>query len=246
MFLSSIGSVNTLTAEDIADSVFCRTTDKPEFIANNKLTLNANIELPQFVGEDIAPWHKDINAQLLEIKSKWTEDFVEELKFHNFKDFEKYTCELEIKSEVLLNTPRIFSCIIRIFAYQHSANGCQRHVEAKNFLCENGRAKLLKLEDVARKEKIEKILSLAVRKIANDNKIKTLNNAYTESDFIADAKEQDSITNEVQFAMTSNSIVIIFPAYTIAAGAEGVLSCELKYKDIENLLVEEIIRQAKY
>lgn len=235
--LSLMGVTNAEATENGKFS-FCDISNRPQFVSARKFVLNSDIKLFQFAGENLTTSQREINAQLMKIKDKWVADFADDLKFYfyDFEEFKEYICELEIKSDVLLNTPKIFSCINRIYAYHHGANGCQNHVEALNFLVENGHAKTIKLEDVVKDGKVAKLLSVTVDKIAILNKLDYLKNSFTEAYFAADAKEKKSITSQVQFALTPNSIVIIFPAYTIAAGCEGILSCELKYKDITELL----------
>lgn len=238
LLISMFAIASAQAEEKIGESIFCELSDRPQLANARKFVFNSDIELFQFRGENLAIWQKEINAQLMKIKDKWVADFADDLKFYfyDFEDFKEYVCELEIKSDVLLNTSKMFSCINRIYAYHHGANGCQNNVEALNFCIENGNAKLLKISDVVKESSISKILSLAVSRIAEKNKLDYLKNSFTEADFAADAKEKNSITSQVQFAMTSDSIVIIFPAYTIASACEGIFSCELKYKDITDLL----------
>ena len=93
-----------------------------------------------------------------------------------------------------------------------------------NYAIENGKIRKIKFAELF-KSKSDKIAFL--KKALSDIKKQTTG-LLIEIDTLSE-KDFEEIENQLQFVFTDNKIKIMFPPYTIACGACGVLKSEQNY-----------------
>ena len=193
-----------------------------------KFELFADVNLFQFTGENLTSAQLQLNKVLLDIREKIVSDFYDEIKIFFEPDFEEvrnYISGVALNCKVLQNTDKIFSCEIETEQYHHGANGCHSGVIGINFAIENGKIKEIKFADMF-KSKADKIAFL---KTALTDIKKRTPGLLIEIDTLSE-KDLEEIESQLQFVFTDNKIKIMFPPYTIACGACGILEAEQIYQ----------------
>ena len=193
-----------------------------------KFELFADVNLFQFTGENLTSAQLQLNKVLLDIREKVVSDFYDEIKIFFEPDFEEvrnYISGVALNCKVLQNTDKIFSCEIETEQYHHGANGCHSGVIGINFAIENGKIKEIKFADMF-KSKADKIAFL---KTALTDIKKRTPGLLIEIDTLSE-KDLEEIESQLQFVFTDNKIKIMFPPYTIACGACGILEAEQIYQ----------------
>ena len=192
-----------------------------------KFELFADVKLFQFTGENLTPAQIQLNKALLDIREKVVSDFYDEIKIFFEPDFEEvrnYISGVALNCKVVQNTDKIFSCEIETEQYHHGANGCHSGVIGVNYALENGKIWKIKFAELF-KSKSDKIAFL--KKALSDIKKRTTG-LLIEVDTLSE-KDLEEIESQLQFVFSDNKIKIMFPPYTIACGACGVLKSEQNY-----------------
>lgn len=192
-----------------------------------KFELFADVNLFQFTGENLTPAQIQLNKVLLDIREKIVSDFYDEIKIFFEPDFEEvrnYISGVALNCKVVQNTDKIFSCEIETEQYHYGANGCHSGVIGVNFAIENGKIKEIKFADMF-KSKADKIAFL---KTALTDIKKRTSGLLIEIDTLSE-KDLEEIEKQLQFVFSDNKLQIMFPPYTIACGACGVLKSEQNY-----------------
>ncbi len=189
-----------------------------------KFELFADVNLFQFTGENLTPAQIQLNKALLDIREKVVSDFYDEIKIFFEPDFEEvrnYISGVALNCKVVQNTDKIFSCEIETEQYHHGANGCHSGVIGVNYALENGKIRKIKFAELFQ-SKSDKIAFL--KKALSDIKKQTTG-LLIEIDTLSE-KDLEEIESQLQFVFSDNKIKIMFPPYTIACGACGVLKSE--------------------
>ncbi len=187
-----------------------------------KFCMTVDIDLFQFEGEVLLPYQRVINEDLNELKQSKLEEFKGSLSFFidNIQHYKKKFDELVIDSKVYKNDGEKFSVIVELYPYNHGASGCQTRLKSFNYKIENGEAKKLSLRDIVKSNGGEILLiKLAVEKV---------NKEFSDSLY--------ELVPEVEFAFQGDNLIIFFQPYSIACGADGVLSANLAFEEIKNFV----------
>lgn len=187
--------------------------------------LIADIDLFQFKGEKLTPAQQTINKALKDIRTNVLKDYYNEVEYffdEDLSEIKNYKSEVSIKSTIVQNTARIFSCEIETYQYHHGANGCHSNVIGINYLIDGDKIKKLKFADLFEsKNDYVEFLKRALDELRLKTKYKSIGSKELSGD------ELSEILNVIQFSIKKDTVKIIFPPYTIACGACGVLSIEL-------------------
>lgn len=190
-----------------------------------KYELIANIDVFQFKGDNLTPSQLAINRALKDTKTNILKDYYNEVEYffdEYLSDIKDYKSEVSIKSTVVQNNGKIFSCEIETYQYHHGANGCCSNIIGINYLICGDKIKRLKFTDLFEtKNECSKFLKRALNELKLKTKVESIDaDALSES-------ELNEILNVVQFSIKKDSLKIMFPPYTIACGAYGILTVEL-------------------
>lgn len=190
-----------------------------------KYELIADIDVFQFKGEKLTPAQQTINKALKDIKTNILKDYYNEVEYffdEDLSEIKNYKSEVSIKSTIVQNTARIFSCEIETYQYHHGANGCHSNIIGINYLIDGDKIKKLEFADLFEsKNECAEFLKKALDELRLKTKYKSISSKELSGD------EWNEILNVVQFSIKKDTVKIIFPPYTIACGACGVLSIEL-------------------
>lgn len=190
-----------------------------------KYELIADIDIFQFKGENLTPAQQAINKALKDIKTNILKDYYNEVEYffdEDFSEIKNYKSEVSIKSTIVQNTARIFSCEIETYQYHHGANGCHSNIIGINYLIDGDKIKKLKFADLFEsKNDCINFLKRALDELRLKTKYKSISSKELSGD------ELNEILNVVQFSIKKDTVKVIFPPYTVACGACGVLSIEL-------------------
>ena len=190
-----------------------------------KYELIADIDVFQFKGEKLTPAQQAINKVLKDIKTNILKDYYNEVEYffdEDLSEIKNYKSEVSIKSTVVQNNAEIFSCEIETYQYHHGANGCHSNVIGINYLIDGDKIKKLEFADLFEsKNECAEFLKKALDELRLKTKYKSIGSKELSGN------ELNEILNVVQFSIKKDSVKIIFPPYTIACGACGVLSIEL-------------------
>lgn len=193
---------------------------------NRKFELFSDIKLFQFEGKNLTSAQLQLNKVLLEIREKVIGDFYNEIKVFfdpNYSEIETYTCGVALKCNVVQNTDKIFSCRIDTTQYHYGANGCLSNVIGVNYTIKEGKIRKIEFAELFNSE-IEKFTflknTLAKLKILQDGKWVFMNTRELDDNDLLRFEKQ------LQFIVTEDKIKIMFPPYTIACGACGILETE--------------------
>ena len=190
-----------------------------------KYELIADIDIFQFKGENLTPAQQAINKALKDIKTNILKDYYNEVEYffdEDLSEIKNYKSEVSIKSTVIQNNAEIFSCEIETYQYHHGASGCHSNIVGINYLIYGDKIKKLNFADLFEsKNDCVKFLKKALDELRLKTKYKSIGSKELSGN------ELNEILNVVQFSIKKDSVKIIFPPYTIACGACGVLSIEL-------------------
>ena len=192
-----------------------------------KYELIADIDIFQFKSENLTPAQQAINKALKDIKTNILKDYYNEVEYffdEDLSEIKNYKSEVSVKSSVIQNNAKIFSCEIETYQYHHGANGCHSNIIGINYLIDGDKIKKLKFADLFESKKdCINFLKRALDELRLKTKYKSIGSEELSGD------ELNEILNVVQFSIKKDSVKIIFPPYTIACGACGVLSIELTF-----------------
>lgn len=192
-----------------------------------KYELIADIDIFQFKGENLTPAQLAINKELKDIRTNILKDYYNEVEYffdEGLSEIKNYKSEVSIKSSVIQNNAEIFSCEIETYQYHHGANGCHSNIIGINYLIDGDKIKKLKFADLFEsKNDCVKFLKKAIEELRLETKYKSIGSKEFSED------ELNEILNVVQFSIKKDTVKVIFPPYTIACGACGVLSIELTF-----------------
>ena len=201
------------------------TTEEMTPTNQRRYELIADIDLFQFKGENLTPAQQAINKALKDIKTNILKDYYNEVEYffdEDFSEIKNYKSEVSIKSTIVQNTARIFSCEIETYQYHHGANGCHSNIIGINYLIDGDKIKKLKFADLFEsKNDCINFLKRALDELRLKTKYKSISSKELSGD------ELNEILNVVQFSIKKDTVKVIFPPYTVACGACGVLSIEL-------------------
>lgn len=187
--------------------------------------LIADIDLFQFKGENLTPAQQTINKALKDIKTNILKDYYNEVEYffdEDLSEIKNYKSEVSVKSSVIQSNAEIFSCEIETYQYHHGANGCHSNIIGINYLIDGDKIKKLEFADLFEsKNECAEFLKKALDELRLKTKYKSISSKALSGD------EWNEILNVVQFSIKKDSVKIIFPPYTVACGACGVLSIEL-------------------
>ena len=190
-----------------------------------KYELIADIDIFQFKGENLTPSQLAINKELKDIRTNILKDYYNEVEYffdEGLSEIKNYKSEVSIKSTVIQNNAEIFSCEIETYQYHHGASGCHSNIVGINYLIYGDKIKKLNFADLFEsKNDCVKFLKKALDELRLKTKYKSIGSKELSGN------ELNEILNVVQFSIKKDSVKIIFPPYTIACGACGVLSVEL-------------------
>lgn len=192
-----------------------------------KYELSADIDIFQFKGENLTPAQLAINKELKDIRTNILKDYYNEVEYffdEGLSEIKNYKSEVSIKSTVIRNNAEIFSCEIETYQYHHGASGCHSNIVGINYLICGDKIKKLNFADLFEsKNDCVKFLKKAIEELRLKTKYKSISSKELSGD------ELNEILNVVQFSIKKDSVKIIFPPYTVACGACGVLSIELTF-----------------
>lgn len=190
-----------------------------------KYELIADIDIFQFKGENLTPAQQAINKALKDIKTNILKDYYNEVEYffdEDLSEIKNYKSEVSIKTTLVQNNAEIFSCEIETYQYHHGANGCHSNIIGINYLIDGDKIKKLKFADLFEsKNDCINFLKRALDELRLKTKYKSISSKELSGD------ELNEILNVVQFSIKKDTVKVIFPPYTIACGACGVLSIEL-------------------
>lgn len=192
-----------------------------------KYELIADIDIFQFKGENLTPSQLAINKELKDIRTNILKDYYNEVEYffdEGLSEIKNYKSEVSIKSTVIQNNAEIFSCEIETYQYHHGASGCHSNIVGINYLIYGDKIKKLNFADLFEsKNDCVKFLKKALDELRLKTKYKSIGSKELSGN------ELNEILNVVQFSIKKDSVKIIFPPYTVACGACGVLSIELTF-----------------
>ena len=116
-----------------------------------KYELIADIDIFQFKGENLTPAQQAINKALKDIKTNILKDYYNEVEYffdEDLSEIKNYKSEVSVKSSVIQNNAKIFSCEIETYQYHHGANGCHSNIIGINYLIDGDKIKKLKFADL--------------------------------------------------------------------------------------------------
>lgn len=190
-----------------------------------KYELIADIDVFQFKGEKLTPAQQTINKALKDIKTNILKDYYNEVEYffdEDLSEIKNYKSEVSIKTTLVQNNAEIFSCEIETYQYHHGANGCHSNIIGVNYLIDGDKIKKLEFADLFKsKNDCVEFLKRALDELRLKTKYKSIGSKELSGD------ELNEILNVIQFSIKKDTVKIIFPPYTIACGACGVLSIEL-------------------
>ena len=190
-----------------------------------KYELIADIDVFQFKGEKLTPAQQTINKALKDIKTNILKDYYNEVEYffdEALSEIKNYKSEVSIKTTLVQNNAEIFSCEIETYQYHHGANGCHSNIIGVNYLIDGDKIKKLEFANLFEsKNDCVEFLKRALDELRLKTKYKSIGSKELSRD------ELNEILNVIQFSIKKDTVKIIFPPYTIACGACGVLSIEL-------------------
>lgn len=190
-----------------------------------KYELIADIDIFQFKGENLTPAQLAINKALKDIRTNVLKDYYNEVEYffdEDISEIKNYKSEVSIKTTLVQNNAKIFSCEIETYQYHHGANGCHSNIIGINYLIDGDKIKKLEFADLFEsKNDYVEFLKRALDELRLKTKYKSISSKELSGD------ELNDILNVVQFSIKKDTVKIIFPPYTIACGACGILSIEL-------------------
>lgn len=190
-----------------------------------KYELIADIDVFQFKGENLTHAQLAINKELKDIRTNILKDYYNEVEYffdEGLSEIKNYKSEVSIKSTVIQNNAEIFSCEIETYQYHHGASGCHSNIVGINYLICGDKIKRLNFADLFEsKNDCINFLKRALDELRLETKYKSIGSKELSGD------EWNEILNVVQFSIKKDTVKVIFPPYTIACGACGVLSIEL-------------------
>lgn len=190
-----------------------------------KYELIADIDVFQFKGEKLTPAQQTINKALKDIKTNILKDYYNEVEYffdEDLSEIKNYKSEVSIKTTLVQNNAEIFSCEIETYQYHHGANGCHSNIIGVNYLIDGDKIKKLEFANLFEsKNDCVEFLKRALDELRLKTKYKSIGSKELSRD------ELNEILNVIQFSIKKDTVKIIFPPYTIACGACGVLSIEL-------------------
>ena len=190
-----------------------------------KYELIADIDVFQFKDENLTPSQLAINKELKDIRTNILKDYYNEVEYffdEGLSEIKNYKSEVSIKSTIVQNNAEIFSCEIETYQYHHGANGCHSNIIGVNYLIDGYKIKKLEFADLFEsKNDCVEFLKRALDELRLKTKYKSIGSKELSGD------ELNEILNVVQFSIKKDTVKVIFPPYTIACGACGVLSIEL-------------------
>ena len=190
-----------------------------------KYELIADIDVFQFKDENLTPSQLAINKELKDIRTNILKDYYNEVEYffdEGLSEIKNYKSEVSIKSTIVQNNAEIFSCEIETYQYHHGANGCHSNIIGVNYLIDGDKIKKLEFADLFEsKNDCVKFLKKAIDELRSE----TVHKSISAKEFSED--ELNEILKVVQFSIKKDTVKVIFPPYTIASGACGVLSIEL-------------------
>ncbi|MBQ6534192.1 MAG: DUF3298 domain-containing protein [Opitutales bacterium] len=191
-----------------------------------KFELLSDIDVFQFTGENLTPAQTEINEILLDLREAFVSQFYGETNiFFELEEVKNYLCRAYFKCSVVQNTEKIFSCLINTYLYHHGANGCHSGAIGVNYAIENDRIRKIEFAELFSSDAEKNAFlrrALAVIKSREGE-------LWVDPEKISDA-ELSSLETIVQFVLTKDKLTIMFPPYTIACGACGILTFEEPYQ----------------
>ncbi len=190
--------------------------------------------------EKITRARSDINSAISEIRENFVKDATENIKLFATSNIDIPVChnELYLSSSIATNSEKFFSMRIDILAYSHGENGCQSEVVCLNFAIDKNGAHRVNLFDIIKPEYKLQLMKTAVEKLRN--KIGT---TATDKLLNCELEKLESpknglraLSETLQFTVNKNGITIIFPPYSIACGALGILSAEIPFTEAMDML----------
>lgn len=201
------------------------TTEEMTPTNQRRYELIADIDIFQFKGEKLTPAQQTINKALKDIKTNILKDYYNEVEYffdEDLSEIKNYKSEVSIKTTLVQNNAEIFSCEIETYQYHHGANGCHSNIIGVNYLIDGDKIKKLEFADLFEsKNDCINFLKRALDELRLKTKYKSISSKELSGD------ELNEILNVIQFSIKKDTVKIIFPPYTIACGACGVLSIEL-------------------
>ena len=201
------------------------TTEEMTPTNQRKYELIADIDIFQFKGEKLTPAQQTINKALKDIKTNILKDYYNEVEYffdEDLSEIKNYKSEVSIKTTLVQNNAKIFSCEIETYQYHHGANGCHSNIIGINYLIDGDKIKKLEFANLFEsKNDCVEFLKRALDELRLKTKYKSISSKELSGD------ELNEILNVIQFSIKKDTVKIIFPPYTIACGASGVLSIEL-------------------
>lgn len=201
------------------------TTEEMTPTNQRRYELIADIDLFQFKGENLTPAQLAINKALKDIRTNVLKDYYNEVEYffdEDLSEIKNYKSEVSIKTTLVQNNAEIFSCEIETYQYHHGANGCHSNIIGVNYLIDGDKIKKLEFANLFEsKNDCVEFLKRALDELRLKTKYKSIGSKELSGD------ELNEILNVIQFSIKKDTVKIIFPPYTIACGACGVLSIEL-------------------
>ncbi len=225
----------TMCALSIPKICVAKTTQVREF------RLKYSEDLFLFPVENITKTKANINSAIFEVRESFVKDVAENLKLFATNNDEIPVChnELHLSSSLASNNEKFFSMRIDVYAYSHGENGCQSEVACLNFAIDKNGSHRVNLFDIIKPEYRLQLLKTAVEKLRNKigstSTDKLLNSELEELE--APKNGLLALSDTLHFTVNKNSITIIFPPYSIACGALGILSAEIPFIEVKNMLL---------
>ena len=170
---------------------------------------------------------KAINKRLSAVKVRYLKEF--EADFAEFLSESEtegvcYSPSLEIKTQVRINSPELFSARMDVVPWHQGACGNPTEVETFNFaLSENGIRELTLADVVPKESERVELLWQAFRKIRVERRDELLAD-ITKSAFKENCLGDDGYLKHIKFTIAENGMEIIFPSGLLTSRALGPLS----------------------
>ncbi len=185
---------------------------------------------------------REVNEAIRRLKSRYTSEFVDDLK-----SFLNDPCplssinenELLLSSEISQDSEDLFSVRIDIYSYFHGSNGCQQKVVCLNFAMSEYGAKEILLSDLILSTNTLKLLRLSIKNLRgkiDDNIISSLLDEGGLEKYENVSGNTKPLSELIHFTINLQAMTIIFPAYTISCGADGILCSEISIKELDKIL----------
>lgn len=200
--------------------------------------LHTNIKIFQFDKEEIKsnPEKAKINARLTEAveehEKQMRKDLSEALTDTEFPS-KNLQFELWGETKIYINNEKFFSAKNKIYSYYGGAHGNAEEL-GYNFEISGNTAREITYTELFSSEKNWKreLTLLAIRAV--HKKLGTKDTSLISIKEIEESEDPFSFLGD--FVITKENFVVIFPKYSIACGASGVLTAELPYPEIAHLL----------